>query len=848
MTEPPTGPVRTGGHRSVEILRELANTRISALGNMRASRAIGELNWQNAQAYAIQRDDFRSVWHAGHITAILSNDVDVVAATQTGGVWLLKSIPGPTALSGYTGMPLSDTWDAPDVSCLGWGTGAGQMYAGCTSGSAIILLEFDTVLGGLFLKQSTVLPVPFNSAASIVTLANPNRIVVATGEQGAVWWSPIPQPTAHASGYEWRACEGLPGFSTYRGLAAGPGASVAVVKEGGRSLGIGVPPAAAIYRGTFDGDVLVFTESAIEGVDPTLMRRTSLASCEDHRERMYAVSAAADGTILTVLSSLDGGSTWRARATPDKSKAGLNGFYNNCIAVSPQRADVVVIGWLSGGPFWSEDGAQSWLQPHNQETLPHLHNDLHAVYLGRNSGGPEPLYVGGDGGIVVTRDMGRTYHSQFNRPLSNLQFYGGARASILGTYGGPLTASSRYPGLLAGGTQDNGNVYRCPDRLRDPLQRPRQADMPWLKQMGGDGDLNRFVDPLGILLNFNNGEPRLGMALWDEAKSRFPEGRGTIIPADDATGGVAPSSVELVPVPAFRKNGHLMYAVVGSTSGGVIHGLFAADPAENRPDAREVMLIRLGAVGGIITAIGTMDGSSLMIGTDNARIVSFDSASGATTDYALPDIADGVVARIEVFTTPVLAGSLPDNAFALVGGRILRFNGLFWATTTGTDWTTFAFDAQSSRLFAASDGDVFASTDWGLSWSDASEGLPARPHCADLRIAADGKGGRDLYLATYGRSVWRATIAKRSEIFDLPPEATELLIGVLEDGGGLVRLGKKIIKIPPRPLTRDIFAALAAADLAQSMSKESEINSRAILRTSLQQIASMVLREVDRLG
>ena len=848
MTEPSTDPIRTGGHRSLEILRELADTRISALGGQRASRAIGEIAWQNAQAYAIQRDDFRSVWHAGHITALLSNDIDIVAATQTGGVWLLKSIPVPNALAGYTGMPLSDAWDVPDVSCLAWGTGAGQAYAGCTRGSAIILLEFDIILGGLSLKQTTVLPVPFSEAAAIVTLSNPDRIVVATGARGGVWWSPIPQPTANASGYEWQAGEGLPNLSTYRGLAAGPGASVAVAKEGGRSLGIGARLAAAIYRGTFEGGALNFTESAIEGVDPVLMRRTSLASCDDHRERMYAVSAADDGTILTVLASGDGGATWRAGTIPDKSKAGLNGFYNNCITVSPQRADLVVIGWLSGGPFWSEDGAQSWLQPHNQEASPHLHNDLHAVYLGRNPSGPEPLYVGGDGGIVVSRDLGRTYHSQFNRPLNNLQFYGGGRASFLGTYGGCFTASSRYPGLLAGGTQDNGNVYRCPDRIRDPLPRPRQADMPWLRQVGGDGDLNRFVDPLGILLSFSNGQPQLSMVVWDESKSRFPEGRGTIIPADGNASGVAPTSVELVPEPAFRNNRQLMYAAVGSTAGGLIHGLFAADPVGDGPDARDVTLIRLGAVGSIVSAIGTIDGSTLMVGTDSAKIFSFDSASGTIAEYALPDIAHGVISRIEVFTTPVLAGSLPDNAFALVGGRILHFNGLYWATTTGSDWETFAFDGLSGRLFAATDGDVFVSADLGLSWGDASEGLPTRPHCADLRIADDGHGGRDLYLATYGRSVWRATIAKRSRIFDLPPEATELLIGVLEDGGGLVRLGNKIIKIPPRPVTRDVFVALVAGDIAQSMSESSAVNSRAILRTTLQQIASLALREVDRLG
>ena len=842
MIEPTKYTTRTGGHRSLEILRELADARISALGGPRASRAVSDLGWQRAQSYAIQRDDFRTVWHAGHVTALLTNDVDVIAATQTGGVWLLKSVNGPSALAGYTGTPLSDTWDAPDVSCLAWGPDSTQVFVG--TNVAVFLLEFDTVLGGhLTPKQSTTLPVPFSKPAAIVTLTNPNRIVVAAGN--GVWSSRIPQPATNLAGYDWQPAQGLSAFATYSGLAAGPGASVAVAQHGG-TLGIGIAPAGAgIHRGTFQGDVLVFTESRVEGVDLSLMQRTSLASCEDQRERMYAVGAAGDGTIHAVLSSHDGGATWRARATPDKVRAGLRGYYTNCIAVSPQRPDLVAVGWLSGGPFLSDDGAASWMHLNNQETNAHLHNDLHALQLGRNPNGPEPLYVGGDGGIVVTRDMGQTYHSQFNRPLNNLQFYG-ANTSFLGTYGGSLTASSRYPGLLAGGTQDNGNVYRCPDKRRDGV--PRQADTPWLRQMGGDGDLNRFVDPLGVLLNFNNGQTQLGMAVWDEVKNRFPEGRGQVIPADDNAGGVMPTSVEIVQRPAFGKNGQLMYAVVGSASDGRIHGLFASAPAGERPEASNVKLIKLGTVGGLVSAISSVDGSTLMIGTDDGRIVSFDSASGAVTDYALPGVAEGVVTRLEVFPSPFVAGALPDNAFALIDGRILRFNGLFWATTTGKDWNTFALDAESGRLFAATDGDVFVSQDWGLSWRDASFGLPARPHCADLRIAADGRGGRDLYLATYGHSVWRAAIAQRPEIFELPPQAVEILIGVLEDGGGLVRLGKKIIKLPPRPLIRDLLVALLAEDMAHSMSEGSEVSSRAIRRTALQQIAQIALREADSLG
>jgi hypothetical protein len=127
-------------------------------------------------------------------------------------------------------------------------------------------------------------------------------------------------------------------------------------------------------------------------------------------------------------------------------------------------------------------------------------------------------------------------------------------------------------------------------------------------------------------------------------------------------------------------------------------------------------------------------------------------------------------------------------------------------------------------------------------------GLPVRPHCTDLRIAADSGSGLDLYLATYCCSVWRATITKRAELFDLPPEANEFVIGVIEDGGGLIRLGKRIIKVPLRPLFRDLIVALLAGELTESMSQESEVNSRAIKRGALQQIAQIALRKVDRLG
>jgi hypothetical protein len=559
---------------------------------------------------------------------------------------------------------------------------------------------------------------------------------------------------------------------------------------------------------------------------------------------MYGITAAPDNQILAFIASTDGGATWGSRTAPNQAQAGFQGFYNNCIAVSPVHPNQVVVGWLSGGSFFSDDGGNSWRHPNTQESNSNLHNDLHAICFCRNGA----VFVGGDGGIAVTSDEGISYQSQFNRPLNNLQFYGGGHPTVMTHYGAALTASSRYPGLLVGGLQDNGNIYRLPDSRR-PDSIPRQADTAWFRHVGGDGDLNRFVDQLGALLNCDNTNVNLGLTLWDEASNRFPAGPGAVIPADGNAAGVAPTAVDLVQEPVFAKAGQLMYAIVGSTDQGVIHGFFADPPKGGSSQANNANLTRLGLVGDVVTAIASLDGTTLMVGTDNGRIVSLDSASGLVTPYALPDQAsDNIVYRIEVFPPTLLTRAMLANAFALVGGRILYFNGLSCGITTGTDWNTFTYHAPSGRLFVANDADVYYSTDHGNSWRDASVGLPGRPHCSDLALASDGNGGTDLYLSTYGHSVWRASIEVRSQGLEVPPEVAQILAGVIGDGGGIVRVGKTFYKIPPRPWFRDLMAALVVDAGAGLMSEESAVNSREIQRAALQQIAAIALREVGKLG
>jgi hypothetical protein len=110
------------------------------------------------------------------------------------------------------------------------------------------------------------------------------------------------------------------------------------------------------------------------------------------------------------------------------------------------------------------------------------------------------------------------------------------------------------------------------------------------------------------------------------------------------------------------------------------------------------------------------------------------------------------------------------TAYALLNASqknyILGWNGQQWsvvnvARTRLPDTQAFtALEAdhttQPPTLFAATDNRVFESNNGGITWVAAPLGLPVRPHCTDLRFAQQSDGGHYMYLATYGRSVWRA--------------------------------------------------------------------------------------------
>jgi hypothetical protein len=812
----------TGGLRSRLNLERLRLVREIGRIKVPVTRTIEDIQWYPLHGFAIERGNLQ-LWHAGHASAVLSDGTNAIVAGQTGGVWSVGL--GLGAIPDYNSHParsLSHGWDNPDVTSLAYLPGAtDRFFAGCALGGALFFVELQPAPGARELKQATSLPLPpfGGDVLQILVLAGSRRIVLACAN--GVWWSALPISPSDAAGYTWRQGTGLPA-GAYNGLAEGPNQTVIAAASG--------PNAASglygIFVGRWQGGNLAFTRATINGTDATKMYRTSVATCDANRSAAYAVAAGADDAIYAVLASEDGGATWSTATNPGLQLAGYQGWYNNCIAVSPTRSRFVVIGWRAGGPLFSSNGGQSWSRPRNDTDDANLHSDIHALYFVRGQQGQDQLFVGSDGGVANTRDDGATWDSEYGKHLQTLQVYQNA-----------LDVSSRFPGVVAGGTQDNGNIYcNSTDEHRW-----------WHTLEGGDGGPNRFIDPLGALLRYNNtlvvGNVEVGnrvrIDFWNATTERFSGGIGTVVPVDGDTGGLQTPFLEVVRAPSWRRERRLMYAVAGSMNAGRVYGFFAD------ADGSNAAFNLLADVGDPIAGLASRDGTRVLVGTQTGRIISLDTATKVATDQTIdpPYAGSGSFVR--------LADLEAGRAFALHGStRLLRFDGTQWRETAGSGFVAFAADPRpgSRRLFAATDDTVMLSTDDGATWADASKGLPARPHCTDLRLAADDQGGHDLYLATYGRSVWKAKadyVERGPDFQDVPPLVADILAGVLQDGGGIIRVGGRIIKLGPRGPVLDVLTALAVDDIASSMSAEAGREIRIAAMRAIVQVAENQVRQLE---
>jgi len=674
----------------------------------------------------------------------------LLVGTEESGLW--------TVQSGGPSFSLSLEWAEARVRSLASGTrGDNHFFCGTANGMmesdptvALPLLSWKRVnglpgvVGGIFAGT----PRPGASINDILVLPSRGLIVVATNS--GIWWSAIPATTA--TGYVWSS-DPLVNMGNMLALCEGPNDGIVCYRAGspGGALFVGSwTPAGLQWTTTTPGTTGPPSDTRLTTV-VARMANGALSSCAADRSRVYAaVEDGMDNTWLAVMRSDDGGRTWSIPYTDPGlvyfKPPGLGGTVdmgyqaerNMKVAAHPTNRDLVLLAARRSGLLGSTDAAQTW----DTTRWPGIsdnsfHADCLSIAFDRFDGANQTVLVGSDGGIVVSRDTGSTWDTTFNQRFPTLMFDGHRSPAAPA-----LSASSAYPGVLVGATQDNGTMYLSAD------------GEPWREMFdGGDGFRALFVTP-DVVLRGGNDAVDLKWSRWDGTKFSDPL---PLEPPGYPAGSQFMPIIARVPWPGWKDPGtsNLMIAIAGDDpSTGDVFGMFDKGSATN-PASERFYWKKLGTVPFDIGGLGTTDGRWLIVGTIGPHLYRLDVATGTVDELPLPTGLGSVYIR-----RVLLAGG--GLGFCFAGQRLLRSTNLInWEIVNGPAGTTNeAIEIDRARdpvvLLLAGRGGAWFSRDNGDTWQ-TTKGLPKHTQANHLEIVDYGTS-RVVHLGSWNWSAWRAKL------------------------------------------------------------------------------------------
>ena len=177
---------------------------------------------------------------------------------------------------------------------------------------------------------------------------------------------------------------------------------------------------------------------------------------------MYA-TIEARGAESGIYRTIDGGARWE-----QTSRLNTRPNYYSQIRIDPANRDRVYTLGSNRGFYFSEDGGKTFT-----ELFSNVHGEDHALWVDPDDG--NHLIIGGDGGVSISWDRGRTWDFRRNMPIG--QFY-------------EVDVDNSVPFRICGGLQDNG-VWCVPSAVRN---RNGIADRDAWNIGGGDG-FHAHFDP-----------------------------------------------------------------------------------------------------------------------------------------------------------------------------------------------------------------------------------------------------------------------------------------------------------------------------------------------------------------
>jgi len=486
------------------------------------------------------------------------------------------------------------------------------------------------------------------------------------------------------------------------------------------------------------------------------MGRTSIAIAPSAPQIVYALSARnapddeqADQAVLAVFRSDRGGraGSWTAVATGGganiesvmlsaaaggicmgiKPPRPINmGWYTNVIAVDPVDPARVWVGGVS--LYRSDDGGASWGLAGSG---PSLHVDQHNIIFspGYNGASGRTLFVTNDGGIYKTSDatsgvvkfqqacagaQPQVRWSSLNNSLGVTQLYHG---TIIGN-----------TGTVLAGSQDNG-VLRY---------KATAGANGWKWVGGGDGGYTA-VDPQKLSVIF--AMTAFGILL----KSTTGGELFNFVPSpQDELPFITPMILDPRPASTLWIAGSQVWRSID----------------EGRTWVAATS--RLGEGVATALAVSPHDREQLFVGTSSGAIYRTNSARqarGEAWEFALPRRgfvssihADSLVAH-SLFATYSGFGAAHIWHSADGGASWSDIDGVGEGRLPDIPVHALVVDPQSTDLYIATDIGVYHSSDAGLSWSRAGEGMPWVV-TKWLAIGPNPAGTLELVAFTHGRGAW----------------------------------------------------------------------------------------------
>ncbi len=444
------------------------------------------------------------------------------------------------------------------------------------------------------------------------------------------------------------------------------------------------------------------------GIGKDSIGRIAVDLCLTQPDIMYALVVGAKGTLtnktFAVMKTTDGGETWE-RTTSAKSPPNFSstyGWYNCEIAVHPTDPERLLCGGV--GLYLSLNGGLSF------QSRSGIHVDHHALEFSPSA--PDVCYNGNDGGFYISGSGGISFTS-LNSDLPITQFY-------------ELGISYPVPGMIMGGTQDNGSN-----------RRPTSGEI-WEHETGGDGAycVLDYSDSLVMYAEYQNGSHLRstdGGVRWTGLNTGLVGSGPWVTPV-----AIHPTEPEVL----FTCTTKQLYK---STNRGDLWVAFHG----NMDSSRTINYI----------ALSPHNPDIMLVGYNNGRVwISTDAGT------VWENISTGLPGRscTDIIFDPVDASTVYASFTGYTKESVFRTTdlGVSWEQISG-NLPAIPVNAleinpgKSAQLFAGTDFGVYTTLDGGETWEICGEGMP-KVVVVDLELHPSTG---ILYAATHGRSIYALQVA-----------------------------------------------------------------------------------------